>query len=75
MKENKGFIEELVEQSKIFKVVCLTLKNKGFGYTQKELIFKELSLQKDQKNVKIFTENILQYLANLVHKGLEINEK
>lgn len=54
---------------------CLTLKNKGFGYTQKGLIFKELSLQKDQKNVKIFTENIFQYLANLVHEGLEINEK
>ena len=75
LKENQGFIEELIEQSKIFKIVCSMLKNKGFSQVQKESILKELSPQTESKNIKIFTESILEYLENLTQKALHLEEK
>lgn len=75
LKENQGFVEELIEQSKIFKMVCSMLKNKGFSQVQKTAIFKELSLQTEHKNVKIFTENICGYLENLLQKSFDLGEK
>lgn len=75
LKENEKFIEELVEQSKIFKMVCSILKNKGFSEVERIAIFRELSLQTNLKNVKIFTENIFGYLENLVQKSLYLGEK
>lgn len=59
MKDNEGFIEELIQQSKIFKIVYSILKNNGFSKIQKIAIVKELSPQKNHENVEIFTENIL----------------
>ena len=59
LKDNEGFIEELIQQSKIFKIVYSILKNNGFSKIQKIAIVKELSPQKNHENVEIFTENIL----------------
>ena len=75
LKEHEAFIEELVEQSKIFKRVCSILKNKGFSEVEKATIFKELSIQTDNKNVKTFIENILGYLENLIQKSIDLGEK
>ena len=75
LKENQVFIEELIEQSGIFKMVCSMLKNKGFSQEQKTAIFKELSLETGYKNVTIFTENIFKYLENLLQKSLDLGEK
>lgn len=73
--ENKGFINELVEQSKIFKMVCSILKNKGFSQVQKEVILKELPAQTALENIKVFTKNISSYLDNLLQKSLDLGEK
>jgi hypothetical protein len=75
LKEHQGFIEELIQQSKIFKMVCSILKNKGFSQEQKTAIMKELSLETNPKNVTIFTENIIEYLENLLQKSLDLGEK
>ena len=75
LKENKEFIDELVEQSKTFKMVCSVLKNNGFNEVQKEAILKELTSQSESKNIKMFMKNIREYLENLVHKTLELGEK
>lgn len=75
LKENQGFIDELVEQSKIFKIVCSILKNNGFSKVQKESILKALLSQTKSENIKIFTENILEYLENLTQKAFYLGEK
>jgi hypothetical protein len=75
LKDNQRFIEELIEQSKIFKMVCSMLKNKGFSQEQKTAIFKELSLETVHKNVSIFTENIFEYLENLLQKSINLGDK
>lgn len=75
LKEQEAFIEELVEQSKIFKMVCSVLKNKGFSEVERSTIFKELSIQTAHKNVSVFTENILEYLDNLTRKSIDVGEK
>ena len=75
LKDNEGFIEELIQQSIIFKTVCSILKNNGFSPVQKTVIFKELSPQTEHGNVKIFTENILGYVENLTQKALNLGEK
>lgn len=75
LKEHEEFIEELIAQSKIFKMVCSILKNKGFNEVQKTAICKELSIPSDYKNVHIFMENIKGYLENLVQKSIDLGEK
>ena len=55
--------------------VCSILKNKGFSEVEKATIFKELSIQTDNKNVKTFIENILGYLENLIQKSIDLGEK
>ena len=75
LKENESFVEELVEQSKIFKRVCSMLKNKGFSQEQKTTLVKELSLATAPKNVVVFTENIFEYLENLLQKSINLGEK
>ena len=75
LKENQGFMDELVKQSKTFKIVCSMLKNTGFNQVQKEAILKELPSQIGSENINIFTKNILEYLENLTQKAVYLGEK
>ena len=72
LKEHQAFIEELVAVTKIFKSVGETLKNKGFGKAQKELILQELPSESRFKNVLIFAQNIRDYLDKLSEKSGQI---
>jgi hypothetical protein len=60
LKHNQDFIAELGTIEKIFKLVCQTLKNKGFGQRQKALIF---------------IKNIEEYLENLTFKSQQLKEE
>ena len=73
LKDNQGFIEELLEVTKIFKTVCEILKNQGFGDTQKSLILEQLPTDSKFKNVAIFVQNIKNYLDNLDQKRKSID--
>ena len=72
LKDNQGFIKELLEVTKIFKMVCAILKNQGFGDTQKSLILEQLPTDSKFKNVAIFVQNIKIYLDNLDQKRKRI---
>jgi hypothetical protein len=78
LKDNQDFIEELVTIEKAFKLVCATLKNKGFGQSQKAEILKELSVLyalNNRDNVLIFIKNIEEYLENLTLKSQHLGEE
>lgn len=81
LKEHQDFIEELVTIGKAFKLVCTTLKNTGFGQSQKAeilQILKDLSslnaLNKND-NILVFIKNIEEYLENLTLKSQHLREE
>ena len=75
LKENQDFIDELVCIEKAFKLVCATLKNEGFGRSQKADILKGLSVLNKRNNTLIFKNNIKGYLANLTKKSKQLKKK
>lgn len=75
LKEQKEFIEQLVEIGEIFKWVCSKLKIEGFGSKQKEAILKQLSAFKAGNNTAIFIRNIKDYLENLSQKSTQLGQK
>ena len=75
LKENKAFIEQLVEIGKIFKWVCAKLKIERFGVQQKKDILEKLSEFKIGENTIIFVQNIKDYLENLSQKSTQLGEK
>lgn len=69
--QNKAFIDSLTETETIFKTLCQTLKNQGFGLKQKQEIlskFKELNVKEETENA-VFIQNCTQYLENLTAKS------
>jgi hypothetical protein len=72
LKENEAFIDTLIEVEHVFKMLCETLKNAGFGTAQKAAVLAELALisasAKDEK-LLTFIENCKEYLDNLSQKS------
>ena len=81
LKEHQDFIEELVTIEKAFKLVCATLKNTGFGQSQKAeilKIIKDLSVLNaltKNDNILIFVKNIEEYLEKLTLKSQHLGEE
>jgi hypothetical protein len=75
LKEQKAFIEQLIDLGKIFKWVCKKLKIDGFGDKQKEKILVYLSEFKTGTNTLIFVQNIKDYLENLSQKSKELGQE
>jgi hypothetical protein len=75
LKHNEDFIKELETIERAFKLVCETLKNKGFGQGQKKGILKALAALDKTKNTLVFIKNIKEYLKNLTLKSRQLKEK
>jgi hypothetical protein len=81
LKEKEGFITDLIQIEKIFKLVCKELKTKGFGKVQKSNILAELMTIEKQidselkQKTRIFIDNVKSYLDNLECKSKELNEE
>ena len=72
LKEKESFIRNLARVSAVFKTVCATLKNGGFGVTQQAAILSELATISDStadKKVITFIENCQSYLVELSEKS------
>lgn len=65
LKENREFIQSLVEVEMIFKMVCSKLKNEGFGRTQKQEILDALAELKVGLTANSFIRNCKEYLEQL----------
>jgi hypothetical protein len=75
LRDNKAFIEELIQIEKAFKQTCEILKTDGFGTDQRKNILGKLSKLSLDKKSEVFVENIKQYLENLSQKSQELNQK
>jgi len=81
LKEKEGFITDLIQIEKIFKLVGKELKTKGFGKVQKSNILAELMTIEEQidsewkQKTSIFIDNVKSYLDNLECKSKELNEE
>ena len=75
LKEQKEFIDQLIEIGKVFKWVCAKLKIEGFGSQQKKDILEKLSVFKVEKNTAIFVQNIKEYLKNLSQKSTQLGKE
>ena len=72
LKEKESLITSLGCVSAVFKTVCATLKNEGFGVVQQAVILSELatlSASTTDKKAAIFIENCQAYLVDLSEKG------
>lgn len=68
LKEKASLIDSLAKVSAVFKTVCATLKNEGFGVEQRASILSELatiSASTTDEKAGIFVENCKAYLENL----------
>jgi hypothetical protein len=75
LKANSTFIKSLIEVSFIFKTVCKTLKEEGFGTLQKQAILAALAPLKGEVKTNIFIENCKDYLENLTQKSKALKQK
>lgn len=75
MREQKGFIDQLIDIGKVFKWVCAKLKTEGFGSEQKNAILEKLSEFKIGENTLIFVKNIKDYLENLSQKSTQLGQE
>ena len=75
LKEQRAFIDQLIDIGKIFKWVCKKLKTDGFGDKQKEEILEKLLEFKTGENTIIFIQNIKDYLENLSQKSKELSQE
>jgi hypothetical protein len=76
LKEKDGFIASLGSISAVFKTVCSTLKNEGFGATQQASISNDLdavSAANTDAKTATFIENCKGYLDNLDAKSKILN--
>jgi hypothetical protein len=80
LKEEQELITSLVQAESIFKTVCESLKNQGFGLIQQRSILDKLSAIEAQtpkglapRAIKLM-ENTKGYLGNLAMKSKEIAE-
>jgi hypothetical protein len=72
LREKSAFITALGHISDLFKTVCATLKNEGFGETQKTAITSFLATtatQTTDTKVLVFIANCTAYLDNLSRKS------
>lgn len=77
LKEKAWLIESLASVSAVFKTVCATLKNEGFGVEQRASILSELatiSAATTDTKAGIFIENCKNYLAYLDSKSTVLNQ-
>ena len=58
LKENAGFIKELVQTAKVFKNLCKKLKDFGFVKKEKESIIKELDGFKCRRQTRCFCREV-----------------
>ena len=72
LKENKDFIQSLIEVEMIFKAVCSKLKNEGFGIVQKQEILDTLAKLEVGQKASIFIDNCKEYLERLTAKTVEL---
>lgn len=68
LKENKDFIQSLLDVEMIFKIVCAKLKNEGFGESQKQEILTTLAQLEVGEKASIFLDNCKEYLDELTEQ-------
>jgi hypothetical protein len=74
LQSNPSFIKSLIEVSFVFKTVCKTLKEEGFGTLQKQAILATLDALKGEEKTNIFIENCKDYLENLTQKSKALKQ-
>jgi hypothetical protein len=74
LREKETFIASLVEVSMVFKTICKTLKNQGFGTLQKQSILVALEGVKAEQRTSVFIENCKAYLDNLSEKSQALEQ-
>jgi len=73
LQEQKEFIETLIQIAQIFKMVCATLKNKGFSLTEKQQILDQLEPIQPKPNTCIFIQDCKDYLEKLTQKSKQLD--
>lgn len=72
LKTQHEFIASLIQIQDVFKMLCATLKNKGFGTAQKKEILTYFESIEAQEKTAIFMRDCEQYLDNLSLKAQKL---
>jgi hypothetical protein len=74
LKQHEDFIQTLNQLQKVFKSVCVILKNQGFSIKQKTKVLTLLASIQTGEKTQIFIEKIKLYLEELTHKMLQTGQ-